>query len=299
MPKQISNPIAPQTEYSGTLTDSRQWKYYRPRAGDIIVATPPKSGTTWIQGILALLISGDPQVEANPSDNAPWFDTRFEDRDELAVQLDAQMTRRHVKTHTPLDGVPIWEELRYITVYRHPVDVHFSARNHVANYRPEIAEELGVDLDKFPDDPRESFRIFLEGIELDHGSLQTIVKHYQSCLDLEPRENILRLHYADMKRDLAGSVRKIARHIGISHPAELISKIVEAATFESMKSHVNRFGLVAGEGFWRDDARFFNNAESNKWEGVLTQADLAEYDTAISRLLDSEARCWLEWGGGS
>ena len=296
MTKQISNPLEPKTSYSGTLTDSLQWKHFKPRTGDIVVATPPKSGTTWTQGILALLISGDPEVDASPSENAPWFDTRFDDRSEVVAQLDAQKSRRHVKTHTPLDGIPIWEEVRYITVYRHPIDVHFSARNHVANYRAEIVEELGVDVEKFPDDPRESFRIFVEGIELDHGSLQTIVNHYRSCLDLEPRENILRLHYADMKRDLAGSVQKIAEHTGISHPPELMESLVEAATFKSMKSNANRFGLAAGEEFWRDDARFFDNATSNKWEGILTESDLAFYDEAISNLIDPREQHWLEWG---
>jgi hypothetical protein len=248
----VAAPLPPKTEYEGTLTDSRQWKYYRPRTGDIVVATPPKSGTTWVQGILALLISGDPQVDASPSENSPWIDTRFEDMDDLVARLDAQKTRRHVKTHTPLDGLPIWEELSYITVYRHPIDVHFSARNHIANYRPEIAEELGVELEKFPDNPRASFRIFVEGNELDHGSVQTIVNHYKKCLELEPRENILRLHYADMKHDLAGSVQKIAQHIGISHPHDILANLVEAATFKSMKSNAHRFGLASGEKFWRD-----------------------------------------------
>lgn len=292
----IATPQEPKTVYEGTLTDSRQWKYYRPRAGDIVVATPPKSGTTWLQGILALLISGNPQVDASPSENAPWFDTRFKDMDELIPRLDAQKTRRHVKTHTPLDGVPIWEELRYITAYRHPIDVHFSARNHVANYRPEIAKELGIELDKFPADPRASFHIFVEGNELDHGSVQTIVNHYIKCLELEPRENILRLHYADMKHDLEGSVQRITQHIGISHPDEIFKQLVEAATFKSMKSNVHRFGLVAGKNFWRDDAGFFNNATSNKWEGILTKSDLALYDQKMARLIEPEARKWLEWG---
>jgi len=116
------------------LTDSKQWRHYTSRFGDVVVVTPPKSDTTWMLAILALLFSGDPLVAASPSTNAPWFDTKLNDMDEIVGRLEAQSGRRHVKTHTPLDGIPIWDELRYITGYRHPIDAHFSACEHVANY---------------------------------------------------------------------------------------------------------------------------------------------------------------------
>ena len=48
--------------YRTWLIDSDRWRAFRPRANDIVVATYPKSGTTWMQRILSLLIfrSGDP-----------------------------------------------------------------------------------------------------------------------------------------------------------------------------------------------------------------------------------------------
>ena len=36
--------------------DSIRWQRFSARAGDIIISTPPKSGTTWMQMICALLI---------------------------------------------------------------------------------------------------------------------------------------------------------------------------------------------------------------------------------------------------
>ncbi len=38
-----------------------------------------------------------------------------------------------VKTHTPADGFPVWEGVTVISVYRHPLDVFFSMRKHIAN----------------------------------------------------------------------------------------------------------------------------------------------------------------------
>lgn len=291
------DPVPPTRIYRRNITDSRLWEHFVPRSSDVIVSTPPKSGTTWMQGVLALLFSGDPGVDAKPTINAPWFDARLSDTAALLQVLEAQTNRRQIKTHTPLDGVPMWDALRYITVYRHPIDVHFSARKHVANYTPEIAAERGISKDNFPDDPRESFRIFLarENDE-DHGSLKLIVKHYLATLEAERRPNLLRLHYADMTRDLADAMQKVAQHIGVSHPRDVMDTLVEAARFNSMKKNADRFALAQGKGVWRNDAGFFDSATSNKWDGILTDEDLAAYDKAIDALLSPEQRHWLEWG---
>lgn len=287
----VSAPEPAQRDYVDTLTDSTRWGAFSPRSGDIVVSTPPKSGTTWTQGILALLISGDPAVDAQTSMKSPWIDINIRDVAEVMARLEAQDHRRHVKTHTPFGGIPVWEELRYITVYRHPIDVHFSFRKHAANMK----RELGAGLTS--EDPSESFRIFLEGEHKEEASLFSIVEHYRGTLEREPRENLIRLHYADMLRDLTGAVARIAGHVGISHPPEVMAALVEAATFDSMKANANRFTPSAGQDFWRDDAAFFDSATSNKWEAKLTEADLAAYDARISTLLDPAERAWLEWGG--
>ncbi len=289
-------PSPPVSVYLDTLTDSRHWAHYVPRPGDIVVTTPPKSGTTWAQAIIALLLSGDPAIDVNPSENAPWFDNRFRDPEALMAELDARPGRRQVKTHTPIDGLPVWPETEYVAVYRHPIDTHFSFRRHVANYRPETAEMLGIDFSLLPEDPRESFRIFLESDHFDTPGLRMVVNHYRTWRAREPRQNFLRLHYADLTSDLPGNVARIAAHIGISHPPEVMARLVQAARFGNMKANPDRFGLVAGKDFWRNDAAFFDSATSGKWQGVLTEDDLAAYDREISGFLEPKERAWLEWG---
>ncbi|MEM8822628.1 MAG: sulfotransferase domain-containing protein [Pseudomonadota bacterium] len=281
----------PSRTYREGIVDSTRWDAFQPRDGDIVVNTPPKSGTTWTQSILALLISGDPGVAPDLSMQCPWIDIHFRPLDEVMARLEQQTRRRHVKSHTPFDGVPVWDSLRYIAVYRHPLDVHFSYRKHVANMGADIHREY------YPEDSDECFRIFLEGEHEDAAGLQSILAHYRQTLTLEPRENLLRLHYADMQRDPAGQMARIAAHVGIQHPPEQLAKLVEAASFESMKANADRFAPSAGQGFWKNDAAFFDSATSNKWEGRLSAAQLAAYDARMEVLVpDREARAWLEWG---
>jgi hypothetical protein len=52
------------------------------------------------------------------------------------------MHRRFIKTHTPLDGVPRRDEVTYIAVIRHPLDVALSNADHFENEHAERAIEL-------------------------------------------------------------------------------------------------------------------------------------------------------------
>lgn len=285
--------IPPKRSYGGKIADPARWTDFAPRQGDVVVSTPPKSGTTWVQGILALLISGNPEVDADISRNAPWLDIASPHADTEMRQLAAQPHQRQVKTHTPFDGIPLWPDLRYIAVYRHPIDVHLSFRRHVENMANEVLREI------YPPDVRSGFRIFLDGDHFDGTSLNSIVDHYNSALALNDRENVLRLHYADMTRDRPTAFRRIAAHIGIAHAPALEAALIEAATFANMKRNAHRFAVAAGQGFWNDDADFFDSGTSTKWIGVLTEEDLAAYDARMAQLLDPDARRWLEWGAGS
>ncbi|MEM1235596.1 MAG: sulfotransferase domain-containing protein [Pseudomonadota bacterium] len=282
----------PTESYPGKISDPTRWGAYEPRPGDIIVNTPPKSGTTWVQSILAMLIAADPGVDAELTMKCPWIDINVRPIDELCARLSEQKHQRQVKSHTPFDGLPWWDELRYIAVYRHPIDVHFSFRRHVENF------QLSMMAPFYPAGPRESFRLFLEGQQVDEVSLWLIAQHLRATRAREGRENLLVLHYADMGRDLRGTVASIAAHVGIEASERLIDAVAEAATFDNMRANAGRFAPSAWQGDADKDRGFFDSGSSNKWEGVLTDDDLAAYHARLAELLGPEDRLWLEQGAG-
>ena len=76
-----------------------------------------------------------------------------------------------------------------------------------------------------------------------------------------------------------------------------MARLVEAARFANMKANATRFAFSAREGFWRDDADFFDSGTSGKWQGVLSDADLAACAARMADLLDPADGHWLENGG--
>ncbi|UYV38911.1 sulfotransferase domain-containing protein [Rhodobacteraceae bacterium D3-12] len=282
--------------YLGPLTDSRRWDKVKIRPDDVIVVTPPKSGTTWMQTIVALLLTGDPWVAPDLSIEMPWVDIRMRDMDEVGDRLEAMHHRRSMKSHTPLDGLPVGGRAQYLCVMRHPLDIHISFRNHVRNI------PMGWFDAWYPEDDTDgiAFRRFLdggpEGFDGDFAPLAHILRHYKAAKAQSDRRNVSLFHYADMKRDLPGTFARVAELLGVSHSAAVMEDLIAAATFDNMKENAERFCPSGGKGFFKSDAGFFHGGKNGSWRAILSDEEVAAYDAVMAEALPTEAREWLENG---
>src|SRR5579863_1739426 len=122
--------------------DSRRWSDYKPRAGDVVIATAPKAGTTWMQQIVSLLIFQSPEPR-QLWELSPWIDCRFRmPIDEVLPMIERQTHRRFLKSHLPMDAIPIYDEVRYIHVARDGRDACMSLLNHYKSFVPEALENF-------------------------------------------------------------------------------------------------------------------------------------------------------------
>jgi aryl sulfotransferase len=241
-------------------------------------------------------LSGDPDVETELSVKMPWVDIRIREMDEVAERLEAMTHRRSMKSHTPMDGLPLDNQAQYICVFRHPLDAHFSYRKHVRNIPMPWFD------DWYPEDDPDgvTFRRFLdggpEGFDMDAMPLAHILRHYTSALALSDRPNVTLLHYSDMTRDLAGTFDRIANLLGVAYPADVMDQMVATATFSNMQAKAVRYAPSGGKGFFKSDSDFFASGTSNKWLGALTDQDLLAYDEMMDAALSQQDRAWLEYG---
>ena len=148
-------PTEPPVRYRSPDEDSARWRHFPFRAGDIVISTRSKSGTTWMQMICALLVFQTPAFPQPLADLSPWLDWLITPEAEVYARLAAQRHRRIIKTHTPLDGLPIDPGVTYIVVARDPLDLAVSLFHQRANLnRHRIRQLTGQPGPAPADDPR-------------------------------------------------------------------------------------------------------------------------------------------------
>src|SRR5690606_15969092 len=77
-------------------------------------------------------------------DLSPWLDHLVVSKEKVFTLLAAQQHRRIIKTHTPLDGIPLVPEATSIVVARDPLDMAVSMYHQGANIdRQRLAELTG------------------------------------------------------------------------------------------------------------------------------------------------------------
>ena len=252
------------TLYVGPVTNSTIWADFDLRTDDVIVSTPPKSGTTWMQSIVAMLIFGRPGMDVRIGDTSPWIDCGFRDQEEIVERLAAQEHRRCIKTHTPLNGITYDPSSTYVVVHRHPVDVYFSMRSHAGNTRQ---ENLNPNSERrFTQVIRAGFQEYVEDRtqpgESQILSLESVAFHYRSFRKWGHLENIHFFHYSELKRDLEGQVSRLASVLGIQHPPEIMRRIVEWAGFDTMQKNAKNQSDPRRAKVFKDPSAFLASGTS-------------------------------------
>src|SRR5262245_34956057 len=105
---------APRPRYRSIVADSARSDEFVFRPGDMVIRTPPKTGTTWMQMLCARFIFDGPAFPEPLDQLSPWLDMSIRPLAELTAALAAQPHRRFIKTHTPLDGLPLHDDVTYL-----------------------------------------------------------------------------------------------------------------------------------------------------------------------------------------
>ena len=300
----------PPRRYFTHFLDSSRWSSIPLRAGDIIVSTSPKSGTTWMQRIVSVLIHGE-HLPGALSEISPWIDLRpFPvPIDAIAARLAAQTFRRSMKAHLPFDALPYDREVKYICVGRDGRDVALSAHNHYVGFTDAAIEmpnsPAGLFPNRFERVPADIHAFIKEWLtrgnpqlpwETDGYPAMSHFRQIQSFWDFRDLPNVFMAHYHDLKTDFANEVRRIAKFLETDANDDLISLAERLCSFEAMKRDGDELMPMAVAILDGGAQRFFNKGLSGRWKDVFTADELALYDTAVRRSLAPDCARWLEQG---
>lgn len=277
-----------------------------PRNGDVLIVTPYKSGTTWMQTIVMHLIFQDLRTRPLP-DFSPWLDLRLTPVEETIHQLEQHEHRRFIKTHLPLDGIPYFSQCKYIVVGRDARDVFMSLWNHHKNLTKEFLREMnsapglvGHPCPRCPEEIRDFWHQWITvgwfDWETEGYPYWSNLRHMQSWWNFRHLPNILFVHFNDLLSHLEGELLRIADFLDITVTADLLPRIADAVTFKNIKQNADALLPHAAHNWTGGGKTFINMGINGRWRDVLTDADLALYEAAVLHELTHDCRLWLENG---
>ena len=287
----------PLIRYTSPDEDSARWWGFPFRPGDIVVSTRSKSGTTWVQMICLLLVLGTPELPGPLGELSPWLDWLVRTREDVFARLAGQTHRRVIKTHTPLDGVPVDARATYIVVGRHPLDVAVSLYHHRDNIdRRRMAELTGrPESARPPSSPVHGWLVGYVDWDGDaRRSLDTLpgaMLHLSDAWARRNDPNVALVHYDDLVADLDGSMRRLSALLGLPVDEECWPELVRAATFESMRAGASAPDTSLG--VLKDPAAFFRRGTSGEGGQILTTDELAHYRDRVAAMAPSDLLAWL------
>lgn len=297
--------------YLGWMADSRRWDQLALRPDDIVISTPSKCGTTWMQNLVGMLVFGRVDLGAPLSALSPWLDMQLHPIDEVLARLEAQPHRRFIKTHTPLDGLPEHPSVSYLTVVRHPLDVALSDRDHSSNTQVEVTQAMRAravgdkDLDVLParpDPPEDATEYLRWWVDSDlpptgsgPNSLADMCEQAAIAWARRHRPNVHLFHYGDLVADTEAEMRHLAGALDIPVDPAVWPDLVEASSFASMRERAEELAPEAAAGIWRSPQDFFRQSGTRDWRSLLDDADVAHFERRLDELA-GDAADWIRHG---
>lgn len=229
--------------------DSTVWNDFAFRDDDIVIASYAKSGTTWTQQIVAQLVfAGADGV--NVPEISPWMDLRVPPREVKLAAVEAQRHRRFLKTHLPVDALTFSPAAKYLYVARDGRDVVWSMYNHHAKANAawyaalnDTPGRVGPAIEPPPACIRHYFRDWLER---DGHPFWPFWENVRSWWEIRDLPNVMLVHFADLKADMAGEIRRIAGFLGVDIDPAAWSRILDHCSFEHMKTNAEQAAPLGG-----------------------------------------------------
>ncbi|XP_068103273.1 uncharacterized protein [Hyperolius riggenbachi] len=245
---------------------------FQAREDDVLVATYPKSGTTWMSEIVDLILN-DGDVEKSRRQaihmKVPMLEFCVPGVVPPGSQiLDSLPSPRIIKTHLPISLLPkslLEKNVKVIYVARNPKDVV------VSYYHFDKMNQLHPDPGTWAD--------YLERFMQGNAGFGSWWTHVREWWDLRHQPNVLYAFYEDMLEDPKREVRKVVRFLGKDLSEEVVERICQHTSFKAMKENpLTNYTAVPSSVMDQSVSPFMRKGISGDWKNHFTVAQSKRFD---------------------
>jgi hypothetical protein len=270
----------------GTIVFQRR---FAPRPDDVVLASYPKCGTTWLKALAFAAAArgahppaapGHPLRRLNPHDCVPFIDDIFAGGEE--AKLDALPSPRLMNTHLPYTLLPdrvtdAAGGCRVVYVCRDPKDMVVSLWHFLRRADPDLSFA-------------ETFESVCDGTVAAGPVWDHVLSYWRASVARPDR--VLFLKYEDLLRDTGANVRRLAEFMGrpftaAEEAAGDVAAVVELCSFDGMKGlEVNKAGSgTAGRYRAMPRDAFFRKGVAGDWANHMTPEMAARLDAIVREKL--------------
>ncbi|KAL6227621.1 hypothetical protein ACLB2K_001578 [Fragaria x ananassa] len=231
-------------------------KHFQARDSDIVVASLPKSGTTWLKALTFAVVNrhrfdikAHPLLTSYPHHLVPFFEMDLYINNRVPDFSSKFAEPRLFGTHIPFPSLGTIKEsnCKIIYVCRNPFDSFVSAWHFFNKVKLQSQAPLSLD---------EAFDRYCQGMDAFGPFWDHILGYWKESL--KRPQNVLFLKYEDMNQDVVSHLKRLAKFLDYPFTEEeerngVIEDISKMCSFETLKKlDINKTGT------------FVNNIENSK-----------------------------------